>query len=60
LHKLEEVDRFSRPLSNYRPLNNHKHNQLLMEAVEVEVEEEVAVVVADQHLLQEVQPPNKQ
>ena len=60
MHKLEEVDRFSRPLSNYRPLNNHKHNQLLMEAVEVEVEEEVAVVVADQHLLQEVQPPNKQ
>jgi len=51
-----EADRPNRPHSN-KPLNNHRHSQPLMEAVEVEVEEvveEVVVVVhQDLHLLPE-------
>jgi len=57
-----EADRSNRP-HNHKPLNNHRHNQPLMEAVEVvevEVEEAVGVVEADQHPPQEVQPHNKQ
>jgi len=47
LQELVEVDRSNRPHSNHRPLSNHRHNQPLMEAVEVvvEVEEAVEVVV---------------
>jgi len=56
LHKLVEADRPTRPHSS-KPLNNHRHSQLLMEAVEVEVEEEaeevVVVVHQDPHLLLE-------
>jgi len=62
LHELGEVDKFSRPLSNHKPLNNHKHSQPLMEVVEVEVVEVVEVEevkVVDQHPPQEVQPLNK-
>jgi len=52
LQELVEVDRSNRPHSN-KPLNNHRHSQPLMEAVEVEVEveeeeEEEAVVVVHQ------------
>jgi len=54
LQELVEVDK-----SN-KPLNNHRHNQPLMEAVGVveveEVEEAVEAVEVDQHLLQEAQP----
>jgi len=59
LQELAEADRSNQPHSN-KPLNNHRHSQLLMEVVEVEVEveevaEEVMVVVAhqDPHLLLE-------
>jgi len=57
LQELAEADRSNQPHSN-KPLNNHRHSQPLMEAVEVEVEEEAeeeAVVVAhqDPHLLPE-------
>jgi len=57
-----EADKSNKPLSN-QPLSNHRHNQLLMEAVEAVavgvvavVEEEVVVVEADQHPLQQQQP----
>jgi len=63
LQELVEADRSNRPHSNHKLLSNHRHNQLLMEAVEVVVEEEEEAAVAvevDQHPLQEAQPPNKQ
>jgi len=62
LQELVEADKSNKLLSN-QPLNNHKHNQPLMEAVEavVEVEEEVVVVVeAHQHPLQPQQPLQQQ
>jgi len=59
LQELVEVDKSNKPLRN-QPLNNRRHNQLLMEAVEVAVEaeeeEEAVVVEADQHPLQQQQP----
>jgi len=56
LQELAEVDRSNWPYSN-KPLNNHRHSQLLMEMVEVEVvdvvEEEAVVAHQDPHLLPE-------
>jgi len=58
LQELVEVDKSNKPIST-QPLNNHRHNQLLMEAVEVvveaEEEEEAAVVEVHQHLHQHPQ-----
>jgi len=61
LQELVEADRSNRPHS-HKPLNNHRHNQPLMEAVEVVVEvvEAVEAVEVNQHPLEEAQPPNKQ
>ena len=43
-----EAGRSNRLHNNHKPLSNHRHNQLLMEVVEVEVEEvEVEVEVEE-------------
>jgi len=54
-----EADKPNKPLSN-QPLSNHKHNQPLMEAVEVvaeeEVEEEDQLLPQGQQRLHQLQP----